>query len=71
MIPKLDGLRRRSTADMINDCFRHQHPEAYGRPETTEIILPPELRYGVEEPVVATSPLPEVPMGDPGARRLV
>ncbi len=55
----------RSTADMINDCFRHQHPEAYGRPETSDVVLPRELRYGAEEPILPTPSLPEVPMGNP------
>lgn len=57
----------RSAADMINQCFRHQHPEAYGRPEVSDVPLPRDLRYGAEETIPATPILPEEPMGNPGA----
>jgi hypothetical protein len=53
---------------MINDCFRHQHPEAYGRESVPGAIVPAELRYG-RDPMYA-SPAYEVPeerMGDPDA----
>ncbi len=59
---------RRTAADMITDCFRHQHPEAYGRPEVGDVALPRELRYGMEEIILPTSVLPEMPMGYPDAR---
>jgi hypothetical protein len=58
----------RSALDMINDCFRHQHPEAYGRESVPGAIVPAELRYG-RDPMYA-SPAYEVPeerMGDPDA----
>lgn len=70
MTPVLEAAPPRSTTDMINDCFRHQHPEAYGRPETPEVVLPRELRYGAEEPILPTPALPEMPMGNPEARDL-
>ena len=62
---------RRTAADMVNDCFRHQHPEAYGRPEIGEALLPQELRYGMEEVALPTPALPEMPMGNPEARELL
>ena len=70
MTPAFAPSTARTTADMINDCFRHQHPEAYGRPETLEPVLPRELRYGAEEPVVPTPAIPEAVMGHPEARLL-
>jgi hypothetical protein len=57
----------RSAAEMINLCFRHQHPEAYGRPEVPDVALPRDLRYGAEETIPATPILPEEPMGHPEA----
>jgi hypothetical protein len=33
-------------AAMVQRCFRHQHPEAYGRPAAPEAVVPPTLRYG-------------------------
>lgn len=52
---------------MINRCFRHQHPEAFDRPEVSEPPVPAELRYG-QDVVVPVAPLiPEEPMGDPDA----
>jgi hypothetical protein len=56
---------------MINDCFRHQHPEAYGREPVPGAIVPAELRYG-RDPMYA-SPAYEIPeerMGDPDAVQL-
>jgi hypothetical protein len=32
--------------DMVQTCFRHQHPEAYERDEVAEPSVPTELRYG-------------------------
>lgn len=62
---------KRSTTDMINDCFRHQHPEAYGRPEVAEAVVPSELRYGPAERVPESPIIPETPMGNPEAVPLV
>jgi hypothetical protein len=74
-----DGMGRgqaagdqRSALEMIADCFRHQHPEAFGRPPVPGAIVPNELRYGRDEPpvIAASSILPEEPMGDPEAAPL-
>jgi hypothetical protein len=64
--------RTRSALDMIADCFRHQHPEAFGRPPVPGAVVPNELRYGRDDlPVAApTGILPEEPMGDPQAAPL-
>ncbi|HEV8441759.1 MAG TPA: hypothetical protein VGT40_27030 [Methylomirabilota bacterium] len=59
--------RRRSTSEMLNDCFRHQHPEAYGRAEIGEPVLPRELRYGPGENIPSSPVIPETPMGNPEA----
>jgi hypothetical protein len=32
--------------DMVQRCFRHQHPELYDRREVPEETLPMTLRYG-------------------------
>lgn len=71
------GLRgkpgeERSALDMIADCFRHQHPEAFGRPPVPGAIVPNELRYGRDDlPVTAAaSILPEEQMGNPEAAPL-
>ena len=34
------------SSPMINQCFRHQHPEAYGSLEVSEPSVPAGLRYG-------------------------
>jgi len=49
---------------MIDLCFRHQHPEAYGAEEVSEPAIPAILRYG-SDPLPSPSPhhLPEEPMG--------
>ena len=57
-----------SSLAMIAACFRHQHPEEFGR----EAISPAEPSYGQCE-AVASSPftsIPEETMGYPGARPL-
>ena len=36
------------SATMINKCFRHQHPEAYGELEVAEPHVPVSLRYGFD-----------------------
>jgi hypothetical protein len=65
------AMWQRSAADMVNTCFRHQHPEAYGRKEIPEPPLPAFLRAG-RDPIPAPSgeEIPERPMGDPEARVL-
>ena len=60
-----------NSAPMINRCFRHQHPEAYGEAEVPEPLVPTELRYGqdrVAEP--SGESLPEERPGHPDARLL-
>lgn len=55
----------RPVGEMVNECFRHQHPEAYGRSEGPDVTIPRELRYGAEEPILPTPSLPEMPIGNP------
>lgn len=59
-----------STA-MIDQCFRHQHPEAYGGLEVSEPQIPIPLRYG-QDRMPAPSPecFPEEVVGHPDARPL-
>ncbi len=60
--------RSRSAVDMVNDCFRHQHPEAYGGEAVAEPIVPTELRYGRDEILVPpTGAIAEEQMGNPNA----
>jgi hypothetical protein len=62
---------RRSTAAMINDCFRHQHPEAYGHPAVPEPAIPTHLRYGNDQPIATSRiSIAEEPMGVSGAQPL-
>ena len=62
---------RRTALDMINDCFRHQHPEAYGREAVPGAVVPLELRYGRDPMYVTmTAELPEESMGNPDAEQL-
>jgi hypothetical protein len=57
-----------SAIDMINLCFRHQHPEAYGGEPVADAIVPTELRYGRDEIHVPPTPvIAEESMGDPEA----
>ncbi len=51
-------------ADMVNRCFRHQHPEAYGRPAAGEAVVPPNLRYGASDTVESNPSIAEEPMGN-------
>lgn len=62
-------LPQRSTAQMINDCFRHQHPEAYGRDAVPDIALPWRIVCGRDHHVASEpgSALREEPMGHPQA----
>jgi hypothetical protein len=57
----------RSAAEMINRCFRHQHPEAYGRREIPEPRLPANLHFASDPPVRVHLAVPEATMGDPDA----
>ena len=59
--------RSRSTAEMIADCFRHQHPEAFGRPEVSEPHLPDQVRFGRDFVHATREVLPEEAMGLPEA----
>jgi hypothetical protein len=65
----MDAAGMRSALEMIADCFRHQHPEAFGRPPVSGPVLPIEVRYGRDD--MRQSPpaqsLMEEPMGDPNA----
>jgi hypothetical protein len=62
----------RSAAQMINDCFRHQHPEAYGGSEVPEPEVPTSLREGRDPPLPSsTAEIPEPVMGHPAARDTV
>lgn len=56
-----------NAAEMVNVCYRHQHPEAYGRPEGVEATIPREVRYGAEETWLPGPALPEEPSGRPDA----
>ena len=57
----------RSAVDMVNECFRHQHPEAYGG-EAVAPVVPTELRYGRDEILVPpTGAIAEEQMGNPNA----
>src|SRR5262249_55008240 len=61
----------RSTSEMINDCFRHQHPEAYGRDPVPQASVPWDLQCGRDHLVTSgTSTVPEEPQGNPGAHAL-
>ena len=46
-----------SSLAMIAACFRHQHPEAFGRDPVPGVVLPMHLRYGRDE--IRQSPLSE------------
>src|SRR5262245_22784080 len=66
------GTRRdRDTLQMINDCFRHQHPEAYGRDPVPQVGVPWDLQCGRDHLTPsAPSAIPEESMGNPEARAL-
>lgn len=58
----------RPAIEMINACFRRQHPEAFGDPDVPDAIVPTELRYGRDEILHTPAPtIPEEAMGDPHA----
>jgi hypothetical protein len=50
-----------NAAAMIDRCFRHQHPEAYGGLEVSEPIVPVHLRYGHDHAVPSADGLAEEP----------
>lgn len=53
---------------MIDRCFRHQHPEAYGEIQIVEPPLPIRLRYGQDgSPAPSRECLPEDVLGYPDA----
>jgi hypothetical protein len=57
---EVKGERLVNSAPMINRCFRHQHPEAYGEAEVPEPPIPMELRYGQDRaPESSAESLPE------------
>ncbi len=61
-----------NSAPMINTCFRHQHPEAYGDMEVGEPRVPASLRYGQDRlPAPSGEFLAEEVLGYPGAAPLV
>lgn len=53
--------------DMVQHCFRHQHPEAYDRAEVTEPDVPTNLRYGRTGNVEGGQYVVEETMGHPEA----
>jgi len=60
-----------NSAAMINACFRHQHPEAYGDVEVAEPEVPAVLRYGQDRlPSQSGECLAEEILGYPGAAPL-
>jgi hypothetical protein len=68
--PDLGGgaPRERSTAEMINECFRHQHPEAYGREQVSQVAVPWDLECGRDHMMSSQAcSIAEEPMGNPSA----
>jgi hypothetical protein len=56
---------------MINQCFRHQHPEAYGSLEVSEPSVPAGLRYGRDRlPDASQEYLVEELLGYPDVRAI-
>jgi hypothetical protein len=64
--------RARSAIEMIADCFRHQHPEAFGNAPVAGPVLPADMRGGRDEalPPRLAEFIPEEPMGHPDSVRL-
>jgi hypothetical protein len=62
-----EPVRSTSALEMIRACFRHQHPEDFGRAMVDEGLIPAELRYGTDHVHPAGRILPEEAMGDPDA----
>ncbi len=61
---RLRVARPMNAHEMVMRCFRHQHPEAYGRAPVADGIVPPELRYGRGEVLVGAPEIREEPMGN-------
>ena len=59
-----------SANEMVQRCFRHQHPEAYGLPDALEGSIPADCRFGRTDLPPDGEALPEEPMGNPDAYRL-
>jgi hypothetical protein len=55
---------------MIDTCFRHQHPEAYGEIEVSEPLVPVRLRYGHDRAPASLECLAEESLGYPDSRAL-
>lgn len=54
--------------DMVMRCFRHQHPEAYGRATPAEATgLPANVRYGAGNVAISGPSISQEAMGDPDA----
>jgi hypothetical protein len=61
-----------NAAAMIDTCFRHQHPEAYGEIEVVEPLVPVQLRYGHDHsPAPSPEGLAEDELGYPDSRALI
>lgn len=58
---------RQRTIDMLRACFRHQHPEEFGREIVDEPYVPPELRYGNDPQKSKGRIIQEQAMGNPDA----
>jgi hypothetical protein len=56
-----------SALEMIRACFRHQHPEDFGRAMVDEGPIPAELRYGTDHVHPSGRVFAEESMGDPDA----
>ena len=66
-----ESWRQRTTSEMINDCFRHQHPEAYGGDPVPQAAVPWDLQCGRDHLVASpASTVPEEPMGNPSAHAI-
>ena len=49
---------------MINRCFRHQHPECYGREMPPEAEVPASLRWGGDNLAPSSQVTEPEPMGN-------
>lgn len=67
-VPAPAGEPRRSAAQMIDECFRHQHPEAYGREQVAQVAIPWDLECGRDHMMSSQAcAVAEEPMGSPNA----
>ena len=66
--PRAEG----SALEMIAACFRHQHPEAFGRTPVAGPVLPVEVRYARDDmrALMFTQVMREEAMGHPEAQAL-